>query len=140
LKHLVITDADGVPLAAKLTAGDRGDVRQLVPLAGAVPPITGKVCDSIRRSGKLLPDREYDSDLHRKQFIQRRIAPFTAERNTEHGSGLGIFRWVAEETITWLHQFRRLWVRHERPAHIHMAFATLGCILIRHRFLIGPLT
>jgi hypothetical protein len=25
-----------------------------------------------------------------------------------HGSGLGVFRWVVERTLAWLHRFRRL--------------------------------
>jgi transposase len=43
-----------------------------------------------------------------------------------------------ERTIAWLHQFRRLRVRHERRADIHQAFLSLGCILICHRTLNPP--
>jgi len=28
-----------------------------------------------------------------------------------HGSGLGVFRWVVERTLAWLHRFRRLALR-----------------------------
>jgi len=45
-------------------------------------------------------------------------------------SQLGVFRWVVERTIAWLHQFRRLRVRYERRADIHEAFLTVGCILV----------
>lgn len=58
-----------------------------------------------------------------------------ARRRTEHGSGLGVTRWVVERTNAWLQQFRRLRVRFERRADIHEAFLTLGCCLIRWRFL-----
>jgi transposase len=51
-----------------------------------------------------------------------------AGRNTEHGSGLGRFRWVVERTFAWLHQFRRL--RYERRADIHEAFLAIACSLI----------
>lgn len=60
----------------------------------------------------------------------RRIEPMIAERNTEHGSGLGTVRWVVERTLSWLHQFRRLRVRYERRAEIHEAFLKLGCVMI----------
>jgi hypothetical protein len=30
-----------------------------------------------------------------------------AKRNTEHGSGLGVYRWVVERSISWLRQMRR---------------------------------
>src|SRR5215472_6091399 len=37
-----------------------------------------------------------------------------ARRRTSHASGLGVFRWVVERTLSWLHRFRRLAVRYER--------------------------
>ena len=108
---------------------------QLLPLVDAIPPIGGKVGRPVRRPEEVYADRAYDSDPHRKQLAQRGIRPEIAERNTEHGSGLGIFRWVVERTISWLHQFRRLRTRYERRADIHLAFLTLGCILICHHVL-----
>jgi transposase len=53
-----------------------------------------------------------------------------AMRRTEHGSGLGRWRWVVERTFAWLSQFRRLRVRYDKRADIHEAFLTLGCALI----------
>ena len=108
---------------------------QLIPLVEAIPPIAGKVGHPVQRPEELFADRAYDSNPHRQQLVHRGIEPTIAERNTEHGSGLGIFRWVIERTISWLHQFRRLRIRYERRADIHMAFLTLGCIVICHRFL-----
>lgn len=67
----------------------------------------------------------------------RGIAPQIAHRNTEHGSGLGVYRWVVERTNSWLHQYRRLRVRYERRGDIHEAFLKLGCILICHKCLVG---
>ena len=61
------------------------------------------------------------------------ITPYLARRNTEHGSGLGQWRWVVERTISWLHQFRRLRIRDEFRADIHEAFMILGCIMICYR-------
>jgi len=52
-----------------------------------------------------------------------------------HGSGLGVFRWVVERTLAWLHRFRRLALRYERRADVHEAFLTLGCALITWRYL-----
>jgi transposase len=60
---------------------------------------------------------------------------FLAKRNTEHGSGLGRWRWVVERTFAWLNQFRRLRVRYEKRADIHEAFLSVGCALICWRFL-----
>jgi transposase len=54
----------------------------------------------------------------------------TCWRRTEHGSGLGRWRWVVERTFAWLNQFRRLRIRYDKRADIHEAFLSLGCALI----------
>jgi transposase len=108
-------------------------VTQLIPLVDAIPPIAGKVGHPVHRPEEVFGDRGYDSDPHREQLDERGIQPRIARRNTDHGSGLGVFRWVVERTISWLHQFRRLRIRYERRADIHLAFLTLGCIVICHR-------
>jgi transposase len=138
-KHHLITDAEGIPLAVRVTGSNRHDVTQLIPLVDAIPPIAGKVGHPARRPEELFADRAYHSDPHREQLAQRGIDAAIAERNTEHGSGLGIFRWVVERTISWLHQFRRLRIRYDRRADVHLAFMTLACIVICHRYLTGSL-
>lgn len=67
--------------------------------------------------------------------MQLGIEPVLARRGTDHGSGLGVYRWVVERTLSWLHQFRRLRIRYERRAEIHEAFMTLGCAIICWRTL-----
>ena len=56
-----------------------------------------------------------------------------ARRQTEHGSGLGRYRWVVERTFAWLHNLKRLLVRYDRRAEIHGAFLALACCLICFR-------
>jgi transposase len=48
---------------------------------------------------------------------------------------LGRYRWVVERTLSWLKRFRRLKIRYEHRADIHLAFLQLGCALISLRFL-----
>ena len=136
-KHHVVTDAGGIPLAVRISAANRHDVTQLIPLVDAIPPIGGKVGRPVQRPALIVADRGYDSDPHREELSHRGIASLIAERNTDHGSGFGVLRWVVERTISWLHQFRRQRIRYERRADIHQAFLTLGCILICHRYLVG---
>ena len=133
-KHHVATDANGIPLATTLTGANAHDVTQLIPLVDAIPKIHGRR-GKRRRPKRVQGDRAYDSEPHRQRLRRRGIRPVLAKRNTEHGSGLGVFRWVVERTNSWLHQFRRLRVRFERRPDIHEAFLTLGCILICSRFL-----
>ncbi|MFD6926099.1 IS5 family transposase [Streptomyces sp. NPDC059944] len=132
-KHHVVTDAQGIPLAVSLTGGNRNDVTQLLPLLDKIPSVAGVVGRPRHRPDALLADRGYDHDKYRRLLWQRGIRPVIAERGVEHGSGLGIFRWVVERTIAWLHGFRRLRIRWERRDDIHEAFLGLATCLITHR-------
>ncbi len=119
-----------MPLAALLTGANRHDVTQLLPLVDAIPPVRGKRGRPRQRPERVLGDRAYDSEPHRRQLRERRIEPVLAKRGVPHGSGLGVFRWVVERTLAWLHQYRRLRIRFERRADIHEAFLSIGCALI----------
>ena len=134
-KHHILTDANGLPLAATVTGANRHDVTQLLPLVDAIPPVSGKRGRPRKRPHCVQGDRAYHSRYHRDALKERGIEPVLAERNTQHGSGLGVFRWVVERTNAWLHQFRRLRVRYERRADIHEALLILGCIVICGRTL-----
>lgn len=131
----MLTDAAGIPLAVSLTGAHRNDVTQLLPLADAVGPVRGMRGRPRRRVSTLFADRGYDHDVYRRALRARNIHPRIARRRTDHGSGLGTYRWVVERTLSWLHQFRRLAVRWERRADIHQAFLRLGCALICWRTL-----
>lgn len=126
----MVTDANGIPLAVRLTGANRHDVTQLLPLIGAIPAIAGKVGRPLRRPDSVLGDRGYDSEPHRKQLRQMGVEPVLARRGTGNGSGLGVHRWVVERSLSWLHQNRRLRIRYERREDIHDAFLTIGCIKI----------
>ena len=134
-KHHVITDAEGVPFAIRLTGANRHDVTQLLPLVDAIPPIAGKVGRPRSKPDCVQADRGYDSEPHRQELRRKGIEPVLAKRRTAHGSGLGLFRWVVERTLYWLHQFRRLRVRYERRADIHEALLEIACIVICHNIL-----
>ena len=129
-KHHLVVDAGGVPLATTLTAANRHDVTQLIPLIDAIPPIAGQPGAPLRKPEEVMGDRGYDSDAHRMQLSGRNIPTAIARRRTPHGSGLGIFRYVVEQTIALLHQFRRLRTRFDKRDDIHEAFMSLGCSVI----------
>jgi transposase len=126
----VLTDAQGVPLAASVTGANEHDVTQLLPLVEKVPKVRGKPGKPRQRPQSIQGDRAYDSEPHRRQLRARKIKPLLAKRNTDHGSGLGKTRWPVERTLSWLHQFRRLRVRYERNPVLHEAFLTLATALI----------
>jgi transposase len=134
-KHHVLTDANGIPLSDTLTGANRHDVTQLVPLIDGIPPIAGKPGHPKRCPEEVYADRAYDSEPHREELRHRGIDPHLARRNQPHGSGLGVFRWVSERTLGWLHNFRRLRIRFDHTAKIHHAFLKISESLICFRAL-----
>ncbi|SEL27984.1 Transposase DDE domain-containing protein [Streptacidiphilus jiangxiensis] len=124
----MITDANGVPLAFTLTGGNRNDVTQLIPLLAAVPPVRGKRDRPRRRPDAAFADSGYDHDKYRRLALGIRLV--IGRRKTEHGSGLGVHRWVVERAFAHLHHFRRLRIRWEIRDDIHEALLSPGCSLI----------
>lgn len=110
----MIVDGNGTPLAAIVTAANVPDIKQLEPLIDAILPVRGKPGPPRRRPRQVFADRAYDSEPHRRRLRGRGIRPRIARRRTEHGSGLGKFRWVVERTLSWLARKRKLRIRTER--------------------------
>ena len=89
-----------------LTGGHRNDVTQLMPLIEAIPPVRGRRGRPRQRPERIYADRGYDHDKYRAQVREKGITPVIARRSTEHGSGLGTYRWVVEQSLALLHWFR----------------------------------
>ncbi|MCC3331563.1 IS5 family transposase [Nocardia abscessus] len=129
-KHHVICEGGGIPLAVTLTGGNRHDVTQLDPLIEAIAPVRGRRGRPRQRPSELYADRAYDYAIHRARVRAKGIKPRFARRGTDHGSGLGVYRWVVEQTIALLHWFRRLRIRWEIRDDIHEAFLSIACSII----------
>src|SRR5262249_25252974 len=134
VKHHVLVDADGIPLAADVTAANVPDVNELLTLVESIGPVRGKPGRPRQRPEALYGDRAYDSEPHREQLRQRGIEPKLAKRRTGHGSGLGVFRWVVERTLSWLHGFRKLRLVTEKNLDMQYAFLTLAVSVICYRY------
>jgi transposase len=134
-KHHVMTDAQGIPLAATVTAANVNEVTQVFHVLTSMPPVGGKPGPKRQKPDRLQGDRGYDSEPVRRLLRWLGITPILAARYTEHGSKLGVYRWFVERTISWLHQFGRLRRRLDRLTEIQDAFLQLGCSLICLRFL-----
>jgi hypothetical protein len=91
-KHQAVVDAQGVPLSATATAANVPDVKELLDVVDAIPPVAGKVGQPKQRPDELYGDRASDSVGHREELRDRSIEPKLAEGDTEHGSGLGRYR------------------------------------------------
>jgi transposase len=134
-KHHVMTDAQGIPLAATVTAANVNEVTQVFQVLTDLEAVGGKPGPKRERPERLQGDRGYDSEPVRRILRWLGITPLLAKRNTENGSHLGVYRWFVERTISWLHSFGRLRRRLDRLTEIQEAFLRLACALICLRFL-----
>jgi len=127
-----LVDATGIPLAVALTAGNRNDVTQLIPLLEHLHgrPVAGKAGRPRQKPDRVIADRGYDHDKYRRMLWGRGIKPVIARRRTAHGSGLGRQRWVVERGFAHLHNFRRLRIRYERYPELHTALLVLACSIL----------
>jgi transposase len=134
-KHHSLTAAQGIPLSTIVTGANDADVTQLLPLVDNIPDLSGEQGDKPSQPETIYADRAYDSEPHRAELRARGINPKIPKRRTEHGSGLGVFRWVVERTNAWLHAFGKLRLRTDPDGAIHKALVALGSALICLRFL-----
>jgi transposase len=138
-KHHLLVDGNGrAVMSFALTGANRHDVTQLLPLVDSVPLVRGKRGRPRHRFDRVQGDRGYDSEPHRRQLRARRSRPVLAKRRTQHGSGLGIYRWVVERAESWVHQNRHLKFRYDRRDDIHEAFLAIACALICLNCLADP--
>ncbi|HEV2970791.1 MAG TPA: transposase, partial [Pirellulales bacterium] len=90
-KHHVMTDAQGIPLSATVTAANVNDVTEALRVLQNMPPVGGKPGPKRRQPERLQGDRGYDSEPLRQILRWLGIQPVLAARNTENGSGFGVF-------------------------------------------------
>lgn len=135
-KHHVLTDAQGIPLAATVTAANVNEVTQVFHVLTSMPDVGGKPGPKRQKPERLQGDQGYDSEPVRQLLRCLGITPILPERGSDE-NGLGTLRWFIERTIAWLHQFGRLRRRLDRQTGLQTAFLQLACGLICLNFL-GP--
>lgn len=113
-----------------LSAANVPDAEQLARALDAVPSLPTPAGGRRRRPDKLHADKAYDSKASRITCQLRSVVPRIARRGIESSERLGRYRWVVERSFAWLHRFRRLTIRYERRADIHLGFLHLACALI----------
>jgi transposase len=132
----LVVDAHGIPLAVLVSAANVHDSKMMLATVDAIEHIRAKTRGRPRRRPhKLHADKGYDYRHLRLALRKRRIIPRIARCGVEPKNRLGRNRWVVERTLSWLNRFRRLKIRYEHRADIHLAFLQRGCALISLRFL-----
>ena len=98
------------------------------------------------RPGGIAADRGYDSRAFRQSLCRRGIRCSVAMRPLPAGHqrrqrfqtkpDLSKHRWKLERFFAWLGGFRRLAIRYERFAFIHLGLLHLACAVICSRWLL----
>lgn len=125
----------GLAVHVLTTAANVPEVNALLDLVDEGPEVVTAQGEPRQNPDELDGDRAYDSEPHREEMRQRGIIPHFARRGTAHGSGWGVYRWVVERTVSWLHSFRRLRLRTDRNGEVQAAFVALASALICAWFL-----
>ena len=129
-KRHIVVDGGGIPLNVMITGANRHDSVVFEELIDGIEPIKRPKGRPRKRPLKLHADKAYDSARCRQALSRRRIKVRIARKGVESSEKLGKHRWVVERTLAWLSKYRRLVVRYERRADIHLAFLKIGCALI----------
>ncbi len=134
-----MTDHHGIPLTLTLTAASEHDSVQFEGLIAALPAVKQPFGYRRKRPDKVHADKGYDYPRCRRFLSGRGILVRIARKGIESSQHLGKHRWAVERTFAWLAAFRRLSIRYERRADIHVAFLTLACSIICLRRLLDEL-
>ena len=130
---MVLTDAGGLPLSIDTASASEAEVNLVEPLLDSA--VTPHVPD------KLIYDKAADCDALRDRLAERGVDLISPHRKNrvrpkkQDGRKLRRYkrRWTVERTVSWLHDFRRLLVRHEFYSSLYHGFATLACLVMAVR-------
>ena len=142
-KRPVVVDGHGLPIGLHLSSGNAADVSEASTVLATirVPRLRGRPRS---RPGGLAADRGYDSRAFRQALARRGIRHSLPRRRSVHRRQRGRpplvhpvlsgNRWKVERFFAWLNGFRRLAVRYERYAFMHLALLHLAAafITLRH--------
>jgi transposase len=138
VKIMVLVDARGLPVAVDTTSASPHESRLVQPLFDFMLTL-----DLPRR---VIGDKAYDSDALDEDLDDEgveMIAPHRASRKpenvTQDGRPLRRYarRWTVERTISWIQNFRRLCIRHEKSTAMFRAFLHLGCAVLLLKQVLG---
>ena len=77
-----------------------------------------------------LGDRAYGTPKNIASCRARGLCPLLTRIGTEHGSGLGVLRWVVESRLAWFSRKRRPKICYEQAGEHVQAFHDLAAALI----------
>jgi len=138
----VVSDGNGIPLAAHLTAASEHELRHALFVMDQIRVSTGRPGRPKQRPKTLAADKGYDSRKFRRELRERNIQPIIPARQWKGrkkrvGRQPGSFvkdhpkhRWRIERTHAWFDNYRRLAMRYERKHQNFEALLALGAAMI----------
>ncbi|WP_411157399.1 IS5 family transposase [Nocardia farcinica] len=127
-KHHILTCGNGLPLVVDMSAANLNDHLMLPNLLDRVRPLRGRRGRPRHKIRALIADKGYDYPRVREDLRERGITAYIPRRGSS--DNVQPIRWVVEQTLALLHQFRRLAIRWERRPDIHRRLLSLGAALI----------
>ncbi len=110
------------------SAANINDHLVLPELLDRVRPLRGRPGRPREKFTTLIADKGYDYPRVHAELEQRRITGYIPRRGTRDKVTAG--RWIVEQTLALLHQYRRLAIRWERRTDIRQGFLDLAAALI----------
>lgn len=132
MKLEVVSDAAGTPVGVTTGAANEPEAELVGPALRSIPEGVA-VPDGV----PVVTDRAYDSDPLRQELADEGFVLLSPHRKnrrrppTNDGRRMRRYRrrWVIERTMSWVHSFRRLLVRHEVYSFLYDGFVHLALAL-----------
>lgn len=135
-KRHILTEQEGIPIAAVISAANKHDMKMLKETLEAKIVRRPKP----RRLGKqnLCLDKGYDYPEIRRMVKSKRYTGHIKERGVKDercpaGRKHPARRWVVERTNGWHNQFRGLLIRWERKSENYLGLVQFACAIICFR-------
>ncbi len=128
---MAVVDANGLPIGLRVCTAGEHEVKQAED--------TILECWTVELPERTIADRAFDSDALDHSLAEygvEVIAPHRKNRRpenkTQDGRKLRRYkrRWKVERFFSWLGNFRRLLIRHERKVRNYEGFAHLATLII----------
>lgn len=124
-KHYILTEANGIQLAVRLTGAFRHRVNQPISLVDVIPAIErprGRTIQCLKIPTQTAPAVPRCTGFPAES---RHRASYRATRTDQQASGV---RWVVARKLSWLRQYRRLRGPYKRRTDIHQTLSsTVRC-------------
>jgi len=132
MKIEVVADASGTPVGVFTAAANEPETELIRPALDTIPEEV-MLTDGV----PVIADKSYDSDPLRQELADSGftlLSPHRSNRTkepTNDGRCMRRYtrRWIIERTMSWMHSFRRLFVRYEYYSFIYDGFIHLALAL-----------